>query len=448
MRESSIDRTEVLLREALQGDSSTPPSARLFCRRHGISSRTYSAALARLTAAGTVAPRRGPRALWQEVARALEAEIRSGELPSRTALPSPKELSRRFRVHPVTIRRALGELTENGILVREGRRWSPTRLRSSSAVTAAPMVACIGMQMDGEREIDVWREVQSEAAAQGLTVRILPWEGELGEIPAGTIGAVVSTWHLADPQELLRQLVARRLRSCIWTESALDRATRDWQGERFLSFHDIGNSRTSGRDMARHLETLGHRHIAWLSPFHGSHWSKNRLEGLQQEFSGTVSPFVLGAVSEGDFMAPVAETLTRWEGSFEDIGPWHLSPMHPLWEAFKTQTWARLMEAFEPCLEGALATKATAWVGASDLVAALCRRWLLRHGLAVPQTLSLCGFDDTSLSLREDLTSYRFDTASMARAMIRSLLSDRPGEGRRTSHSGRVVARGSTAAPK
>ena len=445
MKKSAVDRTEVLLRASLAEDSL--PSARLFCRAHGISSRTYSAALARLTAQGIVAPRRGPAPLSQEIVQALKQSIRSGAFPSLAPLPSPKELSLTFHVHPVTIRRALAELTEEGVLTRTGRRWSLAR-RSRLSTEKVPIVVCIGAQMDGEREIDTWREVQTEAAAQGLAVHMLPWDGQLGEIPAGTIGAIVSTWHLTDSQELLRQLVTRRLRSCIWTESVLDHAVRDWKGERLLSFHDIGNSRVAGRDMARHLNGLGHRHLAWLSPFHGSLWSKNRLEGLRQEFSGAVSSFVLKSVSEGDFMPPVAETLARWEHSFEEFGPWSLSPMHPLWEVFKMRTWDNLMRAFEPCLQEALASGATVWVGASDLVASLCRRWLLQRSLVVPRDLSLCGFDDTSLSIREDLTSYRFDAAAMARAMIRSLLSDRPGEGRRTSHSGRVVARGSTAAPK
>jgi Cys-tRNA(Pro)/Cys-tRNA(Cys) deacylase len=56
----------------------------------------------------------------------------------------------------------------------------------------------------------------------------------------------------------------------------------------------------------------------------------------------------------------------------------------------------------------------------------------------------VAGFDDTTSSLRADLTSYRFDSGAMVRSMLRQILSSGidPALSR---HDGMVVARGSTA---
>ena len=444
----------MLLREALDAGADCPP-ARLFCRQHGVSSRTYTLARKRLQA-GAVSelPGRGPRPLFGELADALAEEIRSGHFGGTGALPSPKELANVFGVHPVTVRRALAELLERGILERLGRGFRVARLERGPSI-APPVLLCVGgghqgagLSMDSDREIDTWREVQAEAASHGLAVRMVPWNGSLGRIPSGTMGAVVSTWHLPDPQALLDELVERRIRSCVWTGTALDRADRDWEGKRLLSFHDIGDARAAGRDMARFLDGLGHRRIAWISPFHGSRWSRNRLAGVRSGFPGIVDPFVLEAVSESDFMEPIQETLAKWTGLLGDLEGWSLSPVHFLWEPFKAKAMENLVEALRPRLEQAVSGGATAWICASDLVAGLCRRWLARRGVSVPEEVSVCGFDDTAMAMREDTTSYRFDSASMARSMVRSILSGAPGGTRRTSHPGRVVVRSSTAPPR
>jgi len=106
----------------------------------------------------------------------------------------------------------------------------------------------------------------------------------------------------------------------------------------------------------------------------------------------------------------------------------------------------RIRKDLAPLLERALASGATAWIAANDVCALHALGWLQEKGVKIPGEVSLAGFDDTAEALRADLTSYRFASDSMARAMIRQILSSAGGPAV-MRHAGVVVARGSTAGP-
>lgn len=462
--DASVERVEVWLRERLERGEDLPP-VRELCAVLGVSSRTVCRAVARLREEGRLRPRRGVglqarevasperRRTWSDLAQALERDLQEGRFASTEPLPAPKELAGRWGVHPVTVRRALARLTCDGLLERRGRLWAPARPAARTGTW--PVILCVGggdaqgrLLMEGDREIDLWRELQAEASAQRLAVRPLAWSsGDLGRLPEGTVGAVVSTWHVSDPQELLERLAARRIRTCVWTESALDR-TGALGRDGLVSVHGIGSSREAGRAMGEHLRELGHRSCAWLSPFHGSRWSKERLEGLKEGFAGQVEACTLGLFSEWDVLEPFVPGLADWERRLEGLDlSWSLAPWNPYRQIHASLGWAELARRLEPEWERAAACGASAWVGASDLVAALSRRWLERNGRTVSGCVSLCGFDDTALAMREDLTSYRFDAAALARSVVLHLRASRPGGGMRRSHPGRLVVRGSTTRP-
>jgi DNA-binding LacI/PurR family transcriptional regulator len=66
-----------------------------------------------------------------------------------------------------------------------------------------------------------------------------------------------------------------------------------------------------------------------------------------------------------------------------------------------------------------------AWVCASDTLACLCRRILDRMKVRVPDDVSLVGFDDTFQAHAAGITSYNFNRASVARAMVDFVLQPR-----------------------
>lgn len=58
----------------------------------------------------------GPALLWRQVADDLTADMDTDALPPGARLPSEAELSERYQVARVTIRRAIAELVEQGRL--------------------------------------------------------------------------------------------------------------------------------------------------------------------------------------------------------------------------------------------------------------------------------------------------------------------------------------------
>lgn len=60
---------------------------------------------------------RKPELLWRQVAADLRADIQSGALRPDARLPSEFELASQYGVSRVTIRRALGVLADEGLVV-------------------------------------------------------------------------------------------------------------------------------------------------------------------------------------------------------------------------------------------------------------------------------------------------------------------------------------------
>ncbi|WP_225769486.1 phosphonate metabolism transcriptional regulator PhnF [Inquilinus sp. Marseille-Q2685] len=61
-------------------------------------------------------------ALWRQISETLEREIRAGVPPAGARLPTEAELSERFGVNRHTVRRAMAELEEQGLVdVTQGR---------------------------------------------------------------------------------------------------------------------------------------------------------------------------------------------------------------------------------------------------------------------------------------------------------------------------------------
>ncbi|MBW8886887.1 MAG: substrate-binding domain-containing protein [Fibrobacteres bacterium] len=395
-----------------------------------------------------VAPR--ARRTAESLAAELREEIRSGRWGGGERLPAPKHMAARHQIHPATARKAYGLLSHDGTVEKQGRAWQVSHPRRRN--DAQPVLLCLGagekdgsLRLGSDREWDFWREIQIEAARNNLLAEIHPWSGKLPELGMRPVGAVVSTWHLPDPYPLLSALHRARLPAAVWLENPVLSPARLSIRSPWLGFHDMAYGLESGAILGDHPLIRKHGRIAWISPFHGAEWSRNRLEGMRNKLSeGTALHEALGPwVSEWDFQEAVWHDPEAWkrvrldgvggEARFSDL-------VRPLMEALGRD---RLLESFSPYLEKALASRSSLWVAASDWVALACLDWLEAKGVRVPGDVALAGFDDSREALRRGLTSVRFDAPMMARAMVRQVLTQT--RERRTIHyEGTVVARGST----
>jgi DNA-binding LacI/PurR family transcriptional regulator/DNA-binding transcriptional regulator YhcF (GntR family) len=392
-----------------------------------------------------------PRRNADDLAAALREDVRSGLWGSGEILPPPKTLAARHGAHPATVRKAFGRLVADGLLERQGRAWRVARPRRRAG--GGPILLCLGtpdthgsLRLGSDREWDFWREIQAEATRNGLRPETHPWRGRLPDAAARAVGAVVSTWHLPDPHPLLAALHRAHLPAAVWLENPILSPARLPIRSPWLGFHDLAYGRESGAVLARHPAIRGHARIAWISPFHGAEWSRNRLDGFRRALSpGTVLHEATGPwVSEWDFENEVWKDPGIWrrlnlEGM--GLGAPIADLAGPIMQAIGRE---RLVARFSAALEAALAARATLWVAASDQIALACQGWLAARGAQVPGDIALAGFDDSRDALRHGLTSVRFDTQAMARAMVRQVLSPAGSRRRILRYQGAVVARGST----
>lgn len=442
------------------------PSVRALSARWSLSPNTAQGVLREARARGWIETRPGggswaagrmPLPLSPRVRRGAETlagelreAIRSGRWAGGESLPPPKDMAAQQGVHPATVRKAFARLAGEGRLERRGRAWLVARPRHRTA--GKPVLLCLGakdpeggLRINSDREWEFWREIQSEATRNGLHPEVHPWEGSLPHPGTRPVGAVVSTWHLPDPGPLLSALHRARLPAAVWLENPILSPAR-LPASPWLGFHDMAYGRESGAVLGRHPSVQRHLRIAWVSPFHGAEWSRNRLEGLRRSLpEGAILHEALGPwVSEWDFQEAVWQDPAVWRRvRLDGVGrPGGAADLvRPLMEAIGRD---RLFGRFAPALDAALASGSTLWVAASDLVALGCLDWLAARGVRVPEDIALAGFDDTREALRHGMTSVRFDAQAMARAMVRQVLSP-AGSRRRTIHyEGTVVARAST----
>lgn len=391
-----------------------------------------------------------------DFAKLLLDEIRQGIHPWNTPLPTAKEFAARWRCHPQTASKVLRSIEAAGAIRRLGRRWLPVRPSRKRRSSVPDLILCLGapdgsggVRMDSDRELEFWRELGTAAAQAGIGLTRQPWTGDPIRLSEETIGVVASTWHIPDPSTLYRRLVRIGLPACVWVEDPTYRNQLNRVHSR-IGFHDQGYGENAGALVADHLIALGHRHIAWLSPWQASGWSRNRLDGIARaarEAGAKLDTFCLEGISEWDRLGPAwsderfskifpgSELERAIGGSAEGLRR----------SAILELGWNRIRSDFSPLAEAALRSGATAWIGSNDSVALMSRTWLVRQGLRVPGDISLCGFDDTSEALRANLTSFRFATPPMVRAMLQQILSE-TAQGI-SRHEGLVVSRDSTVPP-
>lgn len=295
--------------------------------------------------------------------------------------------------------------------------------------------------MDSEREIEFWNELGVEASRLGLSLKRQPWEGGLIRPDESILGVVASTWHVLDPEALFGALDRLRVPTCVWIQDPSTHRSPVRAHPR-LRFHDQGYGTVSGKLLAAHLLGRGHRNLAFLSPWHGSLWSRNRLRGLQDEMArrgGHVHAFCLDGVSEWDRLAPAWDDPGIRNAfpvrAVERIVEGEVEPVREA--AIRALAWNRIRRDMEPLFESALASDATIWVGANDACALLALDWLGSRGVR----RAMAGFDDTASALRGELTSFRFDSGAMVRSMLNQILSNASGPGL-SRHEGVVVPRG------
>ena len=421
---------------------------------------------------------------WERLRRQIEMDILSGTFRPGENLPTLKELGARYGASFLTLKKALRAL-EGGVILHGGPgAYSVASLRPPPRSTLVYLAwgdengqLKFGTPFDHE----IIGALGNECARAGIRLekllyvpqgdRLLFWHGRKSY-------ATLPDWCREAFGFLLRTVCSRDVvPELVPRVAALGKplAVLDEMGSphfpklhgRYPNLavfrHTI--SGTPARQMGAHLAGLGHREVAYISPFHDTVWSQNRLASLQDCYRGLgpgykVHPYTLTIgyqlpFEEEDSSAvdAIYQSVEKARKSWKDEFPPLQGIMEKLRPHMRSVVWREwVLEQLIPTLENALRRKeTTAWVCADDDTALLCLEFLRRKGLRPPRDLTLAGFDDTGEGARVDLTSYNFDFPKFFHGVVLRLL-DPPTLTLARSRQpieieGRIVDRGSSGPP-
>ncbi|MCC6465235.1 MAG: GntR family transcriptional regulator [Planctomycetes bacterium] len=356
--------------------------------------------------------------IYSRIAAALRQDIREGKLPAGSRLPSADALSERFQVNKGTVRRALAELTADGLIYAVPAQGtyvsdeppSETRRRRTTALTVGLVSQVLEGAAFGPSDAEVLTGLQDELVKRNGTLILLP-------APKALSPAKLSEWivqaHLDGIiyLEALEPAVLRRMLQAGPPAVTVNFRPRGQGVDSILV-----DNRGGARQAIEHLYALGHRRLLVITGPLNLSATQERIDGVREAMRAYGLP---------------ESRVTMVEGNFRRIGGFR---------AMAAALKARTMGTAVFCFNDEMA------VGALQA--------LHKHStLHVPRDISVMGFDDISWAQATNppLTTVRVDRAVMGRLAIERLIARIGGRdmaATATTVETSVVERESTTAPR
>ncbi|MBD3421604.1 MAG: GntR family transcriptional regulator [Chitinivibrionales bacterium] len=485
-RAFAVDAAEEFLRKQIAagvyGAHSMLPTLGALSQRAGVSSQTMRKAAQRIckegllrsvpghglfctgqASPGTASPKvdgadeqlKRRVSAWQRTAKRIAEDILTGAYVPHQQMPLLKELGYQYDVSFRTLRKALHKLVDDGLLVSAGRGFKVAPMRRSTAGMRVVLVGAwnkkynfLVLGMHDEPFLRILEEECGHAnlALDLIAVRIVSQGVELLELPskqpcALPVGEeIIGYLFLANDTyipggDVLHLLAAAGKPVAVLDEIGMYDGGVSHFHNRFIRFFQMTQSSIPAREVARYLLTLGHRRIAYISPFHGALWSRRRLEGLRDVYNAAGTPDGVSAhaidyplLARGKKRSKIEtflEGYKRWKRTAPSSFVWEMEPFINAAEKHAVG-WGELRYSLRPVFDTVLAdTALTSWVTVTDFVAMLAREYLQEKHIGVPQRISLVSFDDSARALKQRITSYNFNIPAAARALLRFITSPR-----------------------
>ena len=291
-------------------DGARLPSVRKVAASQGASTFTVFQAYKRLVEQGKIYGEHGNGYFWgqkpeivvdagehetERLERLLLEDWKSGKISVDSTLPSIKDLCTVYRTTSGSMSRTLEMLRERGVLDRKGRgRYYFKNTRSSSAkLKEILLIMRCNPNGDfnglGERELTFMQKVYAEARRNKLKVKALGYyenEGLFLDAAGNRVrledcgeyfGAVVSTMLVFNINKLFALLACTRFPISVWWEHPLYDIPRALKKEKRYAFFNLAFGDFPGRAVGHFLKERGMERVAFISPYHMSMWSRDRL---------------------------------------------------------------------------------------------------------------------------------------------------------------------------
>lgn len=384
----------------------------------------------------------------------LKNDISEGKYPTHQSLPTIKQLSARYNVSYPSIKKALELLCIEKVIKRSGVRYHffPSRIKSGLKVAiVASGPGRNSIRIETERERNFYRLLSTAAMNHNVALETICCNDSQEELhfytpddsPIETYlkskdisGIILSSYHMKDSAECLRRLLQFNIPISAWVEDhrILKMVDRYSSNRKKLTFFDSSYSTLPGYEVGRYLIGKGHKNIAYISPFHQSPWSQNRLSGLKKAALSDpevrIFPFVCTQyLNDYYFMLKVLE-----ESSFEKncSTPDITQKLHPFLQSRISSVRSEhdmllrdslIFTECEKLMKKALENSSiTAWVCANDHIAVLITDYWNYTSMSLAKRPVLIGFDNSFMSFERNISSYEFNTYGEVQLMLSHLL--------------------------
>jgi hypothetical protein len=374
---------------------------------------------------------------WQRLSARIRKDVLNGLYKPGSLLPSLKQLEHQYRTSKRSLNKALAALCNEGILQICGRGFSVSRPSAGHAGSRIALLALdeylehyyLGMPQGH----DYVRDTELLASQAGIRLTVEPYRNE-GTVLAVDAGSTVFPdtesddilgylYILSDPNNndpLLKSMTRHRKPLSIIEQNG-NWSMPAWLRDYPVKVFPVGVTTGDGERVGRFLRSLGHRRIAYFTPYHPLSWSEYRYQGLSS---------ALGQAGLPDAAVKYATELSAWS-TF--LGPSKLPKVKLRWPeelksfAFRNEVqWleiflrervdqiAALRRVMQKSFEQALRDeRTTAWVTVNDAVAAVALEFLNKKGVKVPGDISLVSFDDSYSAIANQITSYNFNVSAI-----------------------------------
>jgi hypothetical protein len=390
---------------------------------------------------------------WKRVSEAIRHDIIGGYWTPGAPLHSLKQLQQRYSVSYPTLRKALDSLCAEGVLIPKGRGFGVPQLRSSrfhsSILLVAPGDRSGKILAVTPRREEIYRSIEQECTRahlelekclyiiEGGKIRYADGHGRpMNDITAGgrTIGCIYAVAGAGDyTVPLLERLGALSIPVAVLDNSGEHLLPRSLISHPLIRVFPLGLSTAPGHFLARHLTALGHRKIVYISPLHRSNFSRGRCDGLAEVYTRGGKGYRVVPITDSSFSVDwslrekaaarlpdsrVERSIGMLKKSLPDSYIRMLDKESMRLRGVVRNS-AEINERIAPLFERALGVRGcSAWVCVNDLCACMALEFLQARGIAVPDDISVVGFDDSVEALRAECASVNFNIPAIVRAML------------------------------
>jgi DNA-binding transcriptional regulator YhcF (GntR family) len=389
-----------------------------------------------------------PRAeMWVKVREQIHREILSGKF-SGYLMPSLKEMRIRYGVSHTTLKKALESLSEDGIIRSCRRTYQPVSYvmhRSVSSIVllgwSSPHTQLQARTPWGEEFL---RSCETLCSIMKINFRVLTYStinnqlvfadsnGNKKEILKNDDTVIGYLLWAESPDELYRdvlmQIKAFNKPVAVLQEGSVLKLSEMVENRKMQVF-SLATSSRAAKQVASYLLELGHKSIAFFSPFNRLEWSKARLAGLKEIYSCDseirVKPYVLDNFEWNSFRwmtkTSIFENLFKELSTVGKIPEGAFRILNGIGPALSISLTEETVRVFmQPIFKKALTEEkeCTAWVCANDPIALMALDFLKSQ----KTNISVIGFDDTFGAFRAGLTSYNFNVNALVNSMLSYLV--------------------------